>query len=73
MRRKLRTAGAAPSDALRTAREELLHARSAAARAAAGRLAVRLVLPLGACFLPAFVLVGLAPVLIALGIDLLSG
>jgi pilus assembly protein CpaF len=42
-------------------------------RDAAGRLAVRLVLPLGACFLPAFVLVGLAPVLIALGIDLLSG
>jgi hypothetical protein len=33
---------------------------------------VRLVLPLGACFLPAFVLVGLVPVLLALGVDLLS-
>ncbi|WP_166845040.1 type II secretion system F family protein [Isoptericola sp. BMS4] len=76
LHRALRSAwsdGAAPADALRTAREEVLHARSAAARTAAARLAVRLVLPLGACFLPAFVLVGLAPVLIALGIDLLSG
>lgn len=76
LHRALRVAwadGAAPSDALRAARDEVLHARVAAARTASARLAVRLVLPLGACFLPAFVLVGLAPVLIALGIDLLSG
>jgi len=53
--------------------EELLHARRSAARTAAARLGVRLVLPLGACFLPAFVLIGLVPVLLALGIDLLSG
>ncbi|WP_344246770.1 type II secretion system F family protein [Isoptericola hypogeus] len=65
--------GAASSDALRAARDEVLHDRRAAARTAAARLGVRLVLPLGACFLPAFVLVGLAPVLIAFGVDLLSG
>jgi len=65
--------GAASSAALRAARDEALHERRAVARTAAARLAVRLVLPLGACFLPAFVLVGLAPVLIALGVDLLSG
>jgi len=67
------TDGASPSGALRAAGEELLRARRSAARTAAARLAVRLVLPLGACFLPAFVLVGLVPVLLALGIDLLSG
>ena len=76
LRRALRGAwvdGAASSDALRAARDEALHERRAAAATAAARLGVRLVLPLGACFLPAFVLVGLAPVLIALGVDLLSG
>ncbi|MFD6179320.1 MULTISPECIES: type II secretion system F family protein [unclassified Isoptericola] len=67
------TDGASPSGALRAAGEELLHARRSAARTAAARLGVRLVLPLGACFLPAFVLIGLVPVLLALGIDLLSG
>jgi pilus assembly protein TadC len=34
-------------------------------------LGVRLVLPLGLCFLPAFVLVGLVPVLASLGRGLL--
>lgn len=67
------TDGASPTGALRAAEEELLRARRAAARTAAARLAVRLVLPLGACYLPAFVLIGLVPVLLALGIDLLSG
>ena len=67
------TDGASPTGALRAAEEELLRARRAAARTAAARLAVRLVLPLGACYLPAFVLIGLVPVLLALGVDLLSG
>jgi len=67
------TDGASPTGALRAAGEELLRARRAAARTAAARLAVRLVLPLGACYLPAFVLVGLVPVLLALGVDLMSG
>jgi tight adherence protein B len=65
--------GAAPGEALRAAGEEVRHERRATARTAAARLGVRLVLPLGTCYLPAFVLVGLVPVLLALGIDLLAG
>lgn len=75
VRRSLRGAwvdGAAPTEALRAAGAQHAHERRAAARTAAARLGVRLVLPLGACFLPAFVLVGLVPVLLALGVDLLS-
>lgn len=65
--------GAAPGEALRAAGEEVRHGRRADARTAAARLGVRLVLPLGTCYLPAFVLVGLVPVLLALGVDLLAG
>ncbi|MEU4363712.1 type II secretion system F family protein [Promicromonospora sp. NPDC023987] len=65
--------GAAPGAALRAAGEEVRHERRGAARTAAARLGVRLVLPLGTCYLPAFVLVGLVPVLLALGIGLLAG
>ncbi|MDR7382959.1 type II secretion system F family protein [Promicromonospora iranensis] len=65
--------GAAPGEALGAAGEEVRHERRATARTAAARLGVRLVLPLGTCYLPAFVLVGLVPVLLALGIDLLAG
>ncbi|RPF23162.1 type II secretion system F family protein [Myceligenerans xiligouense] len=75
VRRALRGAwfdGAAPGAALRAAGQEIRRERSAAARTAAARLGVRLVLPLGCCYLPAFVLVGLIPVLFALGIDLLG-
>jgi len=43
-----------------TQREDQSHAQ------AAGRLGVRLVLPLGLCHLPAFVLVGLVPVLVSM-------
>jgi hypothetical protein len=65
--------GAAPAPSLRATGETLRQDRTAAAKAAAGRLAVHLVLPLGACYLPAFVLVGLLPVLISLGSGLLGG
>lgn len=65
--------GAAPGEALRAAGEEVRHEQRSGARTAAARLGVRLVLPLGTCYLPAFVLVGLVPVLLALGIDLLTG
>ncbi|GAA1848081.1 type II secretion system F family protein [Myceligenerans crystallogenes] len=65
--------GAGPGEALRAAGQEARRQRSADARTAAGRLGVRLVLPLGCCYLPAFVLVGLVPVLLGLGIDLLGG
>ncbi|GAA2722003.1 hypothetical protein CAE01nite_27070 [Cellulomonas aerilata] len=61
------TTGAAPGPALRAAAEQLRRERRTAAREAAGRLGVRLVLPLGLCFLPAFVLIGLVPVLVSLG------
>ncbi|MDF2805945.1 MAG: secretion system protein [Cellulosimicrobium sp.] len=65
--------GAAPAPALRAAAQASRQDRTAAAKAAAARLAVHLVRPLGACFLPAFVLVGLVPVLVSLGSGLLGG
>jgi len=40
---------------------------------AAERLAVRLVLPLGACHLPAFVILGIAPVVASVGMSMLTG
>ena len=64
--------GAAPGPALRAAADHLRRERRSAAREAAGRLGVLLVLPLGVCFLPAFVLIGLVPVMISLGSGLLG-
>jgi len=63
--------GAAPAAALRAARDR--HDREADARGveAAERLGVRVVVPLGLCLLPAFVLLGLVPAVIALGTGLL--
>lgn len=65
--------GAAPGPALRAARDR--HGREADARAleAAERLGVRVVVPLGLCLLPAFVLLGLVPAVLALGTGLLGG
>ena len=40
---------------------------------AAERLAVRLVLPLGACHLPAFVILGIAPVVASVGMGMITG
>ena len=59
-------AGAPPVPGLRARAERLRRERRRAVRTAAGRLAVHLVLPLGACFLPAFVLVGLVPIVLSL-------
>lgn len=64
--------GAAPGPALRAAADHLRRERRTAAREAAGRLGVHLVLPLGLCFLPAFVLIGLVPVMLSLGAGLLG-
>jgi hypothetical protein len=64
--------GAAPGPPLRAAAAELRRRRDREAREAAGRLGVQLVLPLGLCFLPAFVLIGLVPVLVSLGRSLLG-
>lgn len=63
--------GAPAGPALRATAAGLRRTRERAAREAAGRLGVRLVVPLGLCFLPAFVLVGLVPVLASLGRGLL--
>jgi pilus assembly protein TadC len=41
------------------------------AEEAAAKLGVRLVLPLGLCFLPAFILLGIVPVVLGAGLDLL--
>lgn len=42
------------------------------AKQAAARLGVRLVLPLGLCHLPAFVLIGVVPVLLSAGLGLVG-
>ncbi len=76
LRRALRSAwehGAAPVITLRSAGEQLRAGQRAATRSAAARLGVQLVLPLGTCFLPAFVLIGLLPLLISLGAGFLGG
>ncbi|MDO8106533.1 type II secretion system F family protein [Isoptericola sp. b441] len=59
-------AGVAPGRSLRAAARRLRREQSVAANEAAGRLGVRLLLPLGLCHLPAFVMVGLVPVLVSL-------
>lgn len=58
--------GAPPGGGLRTAAEQVRRDRHALALQAAGRLGVRLVLPLGLCHLPAFVLIGLVPLLVSM-------
>lgn len=59
--------GASPAGVLRAASDQLRRARKRAVGEAAARLGARLVIPLGLCHLPAFVLLGLVPVLISLG------
>ncbi|WP_159066832.1 type II secretion system F family protein [Cellulomonas timonensis] len=65
-------AGAAPGGALRAQAATLRRGRLRHAREAAGRMGVHLVLPLGLCFLPAFVLLGLVPVMLSLADGLLG-
>jgi pilus assembly protein TadC len=64
--------GVAPGAGLRQAAEGVRARRGASAREAAARLGVQLVLPLGLCLLPSFVLLGLVPVLLSTGLDLLG-
>ena len=66
------TTGSAPGPALRARAEQLRRDRRARARSAAGTLGVHLVLPLGLCFLPAFVLLGLVPMVLSLAGELLG-
>ena len=65
--------GAAPGPLLRRAAEAVRADRQRQAQEAAARLGVRLVLPLGLCFLPAFVLLGIVPVVVAAGGGFLGG
>ncbi|WP_188079044.1 type II secretion system F family protein [Actinotalea subterranea] len=65
--------GAPPGEALRATAASVRRERQARALEAAGRLGVRLVLPLGLCYLPAFVLVGLVPVLVSMASGALGG
>jgi hypothetical protein len=65
--------GVDPEPLLAHAAAAIRRARQATAREAAARLGVRLVLPLGLCLLPAFVLLGLLPVLLAAGFELWGG
>ncbi|WP_029289776.1 type II secretion system F family protein, partial [Cellulomonas sp. HZM] len=60
------TSGVSPGPLLRAEADRLRRERRTAARAAAATLGVRLVLPLGLCFLPAFVLLGLVPMVVSL-------
>ncbi|GAA1761716.1 hypothetical protein GCM10009681_36070 [Luedemannella helvata] len=63
--------GAAFAEALTRVADDLRAADVAAAEAAGQRAAVLIVLPLGLCFLPAFVLAGLVPVVVAVLGDVL--
>ncbi|MEE6297316.1 type II secretion system F family protein [Georgenia wangjunii] len=66
------TDGADPGPLLARAAEAVRARRHRRAHEDAARLGVRLVLPLGLCFLPAFVLLSLVPVLLAAGGSLLA-
>ncbi|WXF90273.1 hypothetical protein WDV91_12795 [Curtobacterium flaccumfaciens pv. flaccumfaciens] len=59
-----RRAGVPAAGLLRRAAEDVRDEAAADGLVAAERLAVRLVLPLGVCVLPAFVLVGVVPVVV---------
>lgn len=64
--------GAAPKTLLQIAADQHRARRRAAVQEAAGALGARLVLPLGLCLLPAFVLLGLVPVVLSLAGELLG-
>ncbi|MGN9774686.1 type II secretion system F family protein [Micromonospora sp. H33] len=63
--------GAALAGALTRLADDLRADRATAAEAAARRAGVLIVLPLGLCFLPAFILAGLVPVIVAVLGDVL--
>ncbi|WP_257494132.1 type II secretion system F family protein [Actinomyces wuliandei] len=64
--------GASPQTLLAATAATVRVGRRARDEEAAERLAVRLVVPLGACHLPAFVLLGLVPVIASVGAGLLA-
>jgi pilus assembly protein TadC len=70
--RMAREAGVPPSSLLVTGAEDLRSSRLAAIDIAAAGLGVRLVIPLGVAFLPAFVLTTVVPVVLALARQVLA-
>lgn len=66
------TSGADPTALLEHAAQAAARRRDRATKEAAARLGVRLVLPLGLCYLPAFVALGLMPVIVSFLGDLLG-
>lgn len=66
-------AGAPPADLLLAAADDVRRAERHRLEAATARLGVRVVLPLGLTFLPAFVLSTVVPVVLALTSDVLGG
>ena len=66
------TAGIAPADVLAQASQEIRAPRSNAWRWPTARLGVRVVLPLGLLFLPAFVLTTVVPIVMALAAQVLG-
>lgn len=70
--RLAREAGVAPSSLLLSGADDLRSHRLAAIDAAGARLGVRLVVPLGVAFLPAFVLTTIVPVVLALARQVLA-
>ena len=75
MARALRPAwerGASPVAALDALAHATLARRKAAALTAAAELGVRMTLPLTLCLLPAFIIVGVVPLIIAIGAGVVS-
>lgn len=62
--------GAAPLPLLERCAETIRQGRERKAREAAAKLGSQLVIPLGLCFLPAFIVLGIVPVIAATGLSL---
>lgn len=65
--------GAPPASVLAATRARMTRQNAERTEVAAQKLAVHLVLPLGLCFLPSFILVGVVPILFSLGGALFFG
>lgn len=66
-------AGVPPAGLLKRAAADMRRAEQRRIEEATGRLSVLVVIPLGLCFLPAFALLTVVPVIAALAGDLLTG
>jgi len=67
------TAGVPPADALAGAADEVRRAEQQRLEVATATLGVRIVLPLGLLFLPAFILTTVVPIVLALAQQVLAG